>query len=334
MKVLVTGSNGFVGSALVETLLTQELPQGIEVRAMMRQGSNATNLKGLSFERVEASLSDFESLKKAVKQVDVVYHVAGAISAPRPKDYFEANTMGTKRLAQAVSESESPIKRFVFVSTLAAGGPVENLQPRQEEDQDQPVSNYGKSKLEAEKELLKFKDKFPITILRPPMVYGPRDRATFVFYQTVSRNFVPLIAGKTPDRHKYYSAIHIKDLCRGIIKASFSETPSGEIFYLTADEIFTYDQMMSTIAKHLHKKPMKLRVPKSFLTVGAYSLSLLTKITGRSYPLNLDKLSELLPDYWICSSQKARKSFGFAPEISLSDGLLDAIKWYKAESWL
>ncbi|MBI4926002.1 MAG: NAD(P)-dependent oxidoreductase [Bdellovibrio sp.] len=330
MRALVTGASGFVGSTLIERLQKEDL----EVHAMLRATSSDKNLKNLKYKRIDASFADLASLKQAVQGMDYIFHLAGTIFAPSREDYLSINTEGTRKLAQAIGEVGYPVKKFIFVSSLAAGGPTNSLTPRTELDTDAPVSAYGESKLQAEKELSQYNNKFPITILRPPMVYGPKDKATLLFFKTVSRHIVPMFRGHTTqDGQKYYTAIHVRDLCSGIIKAAFSDI-RGEIFYLTNDYIFTYEELMATIARHLNKKIFKFRVPDVALTIGAHGLSWYSKITGRTYSLNIDKLHELKPDYWICTGEKAKKSFGFSAETNLSDGLLETIKWYKKYSWL
>ena len=333
MKALVTGASGFIGSTLIEELNAR----GFEVFALMRKTSSASNLMGLKYERREGDLSDLRSLKAAVKGMDYVFHLAGTVFGPNRKYFFEHNAEGTRRLAEAVAEDCPDLKRFVFISSLAAGGPSASLVPRTEADSDAPVSAYGWSKLSAEHTLLKFKERYPISILRPPMVYGPRDKATFVFVKTVAGNVVPMLRGGSPDGHKYFTAIHVRDLVAGVIASALvpvSKVASGEMFYLTQNDVFSYEKMMDTIAENLGKNPWKLPVPQWVLTFAAYVLSAVTKMTRRVYSLNRDKLNEIRADYWICSSAKAHEKLGFTPEYDLARGLADSVGWYKNQGWI
>ena len=333
MKALVTGATGFIGSTLVE-----ELSQaGIQVRALMRKTSSSANLEGLNFERTEGDLADFDALKKAVQGVDLVFHLAGVVIAKNREGFFEHNASGTERLARAVAEANPGLKRFVYVSSLAAGGPTLSADPRQETHEDQPVSSYGLSKRQGEIELLKYKSTYPISIVRPPLVYGPKDKATFLFVKTVAKNIVPMFAAGTESGQKYYSGIHVRDLVRGIIQAAqvpVTKAPSGEIFYLAADDIFTYEQMMMTIAKNLDRKPLRFKIPIITLKIAATGLTALGKLTNKTYPLNLDKLNEILPDYWICSNHKAKSILGFQPEYDLTRGLENTVTWYRNHRWI
>jgi dihydroflavonol-4-reductase len=333
MKALVTGASGFIGSTLIEELGTL----GFDVRALMRRTSSSANLESLKYERIDGDLSDSDSLRRAIRDVNYVFHLAGAITARDRNDFLIHNAEGTRRLAEAVAEVRPGLSRFVYVSSLAAGGPVGSLQPRVESENDQPVSAYGESKLQGERELLQFRHVYPISIVRPPMVYGPKDKATFIFVQTVSRNIVPIFRGTQGNGQKYYSVIHVKDLVRGIVQAGvapLAKVPSGEVFYLAGDGIVTYENLMMVIAEHLNRAPLKIRVPNFALTCAAVGLTAFGKITNRKFPLNLDKLNEILPDYWICSSQKAKGMLGFAPEFDFSNGMANAIDWYKRQKWI
>jgi nucleoside-diphosphate-sugar epimerase len=333
MKALVTGASGFIGSTLIEELSTL----GFEVHALMRPSSSAANLEGLKYHRVAGDLSDPASLRAAVKGMNYVFHLAGLTAAPNRAAYLKANAEATGELAKASAEEAQGLSRFVYVSSLAAGGPVLSLEPRTEEQQDSPVSAYGESKLEGEQLLLKYKDKFPISIVRPPMVYGPRDKGVFVMIRTVARNLMPVLQGSTQDGNKYYSAIHVKDLSRGIVQAAVvpvGKVRSGEKFYLSGDGIHTYVDLLTTIAERLERDPLRIPVPKLAVHGLAAVCSGVGKLTRRDFPLNLDKVKEILPDYWICSNEKAKNLLGFAPEFDLSSGMANAIEWYKRQRWI
>lgn len=333
MKALVTGATGFIGSTLIEELTTR----GFEVYALMRSSSKTHNLEGLKYERREGSLTDLPALKQAVRGMDYVFHLAGVVAASTKEGYFSSNARGTQLLAQAVAEECPNLSRFIYVSSLAAGGPASSLEPRTESDQPKPVSAYGESKLQGEKELLQFADRFPVTIIRPPMVYGPKDQATFIFFKSVARNLVPLVKGSTPDGRKYYSVIHVKDLCRGIAQAAVApgnQAASGEVFYLSADGTMSLDQWMDVIAEQMRREPFRIRVHPSVLRIAAAGLTVLGRLTNRSFPLNLDKMNEILPDYWICSNEKAKRVLGFLPEFDLKSGVANTVEWYRSQRWI
>jgi nucleoside-diphosphate-sugar epimerase len=109
---------------------------------------------------------------------------------------------------------------------------------------------------------------------------------------------------------------------------------SGELFYVSGDGISTYRNLLSVIARVMKKKPHQITVPFWALTGAAGFLEVLHRITGKSFPLTRDKLSEIAPDYWICSNRKAKNILDFKPQFDLESGMTDAIQWYKKNNWL
>jgi nucleoside-diphosphate-sugar epimerase len=334
MKALVTGASGFIGSALIEELGRH----GIEAFALMRRSSSASNLEGLAFQRIEGDLEDYDSLRRAVSGMDYVFHLAGAIAAPTREKYLRWNAEGTRLLARAVVESGAPLKKFVFVSSLAAGGPSVSVTDRVESDPDQPVSAYGESKLQAERYLLELRDTVPSIIFRPPMVYGPRDRATLLFVKTVARGLVPVFRGSgSAGAGKFYSTIQVRDLARGLVLGALvglDRVPSGEVFYLSHRSACSYDELMDTIAARLGKRTFKFVLPLWTLAFPALMMTLLGRLTSRTFPLNLDKLREIAPDRWTCSSEKAKALLGFEASQDIATGWTEAVGWYREKKWI
>lgn len=317
--------------------MTQLNTLGFEVYALMRKNSSPSNLEGRQYTKVDGDLSDPASLRRAVLGMNYIFHVAGVTAATDPKIFFESNARGTAHIAEAALEASSTLKRFVYVSSLAAGGPTRTPEPRKESHPDEPLSEYGKSKREGELELLKYKDRYPVVIVRPPMVYGPKDKDVFVMIQSVARGLMPLLKGSTPDGRKLYSAIHSEDLCRGIMQAALAPAhafPSGEVFYLSGDGIYSYQEIMETAARILEKDPLRISIPKFMVRIAAYLNTGVSALTGKKSPLTIDKLNEILPDYWMCSNEKAKKILNFTPEYDLQNGMAHTIKWYKLQKWL
>lgn len=333
MKALVTGASGFIGSTLIE-LLNQ---QGIEVRALMRKSSSDANLKGLRYTRVEGDILDRDSLCRAVEGCDYVFHLAGMISAQDAHEYFQYNAEGTHLLAQAVASHAPGLKRFVFVSSLAAGGPAAGPEPRKETDPDHPVSAYGQSKRAGERFLLHFKEKFPVLIIRPPMVYGPKDKATFILVKTAAKKLIPLVSAATPDGQKYYSLVHAEDLARAICDAGTKASPrfeSGNVYYVSSGEVVTYQHLMESICRELKIDPIRIRVPVGLLKFVAWLLTRVSRLTGRQFILNDDKINEIVPDYWTCSNLRMVSDFNFEAQYDLNQGMAHAVRWYKKQGWI
>ena len=330
MKALVTGPSSYVGCSLIEELDTL----GFEVCALIDRDASLEKLEGLKFQKIQGDFADFNSLCRSMRDIDYVFHLAEAITARHRDLFFEYNVGNTQRLAQAVALVRPNLSRFVYVSSLAAAGPSYSLNPRVESDRDVPLSFYGQSKLQAEKELLTYHHLFPISIIRPSLTYGPRDTAIGLAVETLGRNLMPILRGSAQGGHKHYSALYTKDLCQGIVQAavaSQARVPSGEVFFLSGEGVYTYQELMTIIADHINCDPLKIQVPEWMIKFTALGLTLAEGITRKSLYLNRDQLKQILPDFWICSNQKAKQMLGFNPEFDFPSGVAQAIAWYRRQ---
>ena len=325
-KALVTGANGFVGSHLVEALFNK----GYEVFCLVRKTSNLSFLSGLETEYRYGDITEVESLRKALEGVDFVFHLAGLTRAKNKEDYYKANAQGTKNLIQTCLEINPHIKKFVYVSSQAAVGPCKDFYPLNEDAKCEPITDYGRSKLQGEKEVLSFKEKFPVTIVRPPAVYGPRDKDILFFFQTVNRGIIPLFGFK----ESYISLIYVKDLTRGIILTAENQKSSGQIYFIADEKVYSWTEAGKIIQKSLGIRAFKLRIPKFFLFTFASFSEMVSHLKGESALVNLQKANELSQRYWLCDISKAKNELGFSPEYDLEKGALETIKWYKENKWL
>ncbi len=328
MKVLVTGATGFIGSHVADKLLAK----GYYVRCIARKTSNLRWLDGKNFEIVEASLDNPESLIKAVEGVDYVYHVAGLTFARNYEEFLKGNRDATANLISVVEKHAPNIKRFLFVSSQTVVGPAKSLyEPVDETTPRNPITSYGRSKKEAEDVVLSYKDKIPFTIVRAPAVYGPRDTAIYDIFRTVKMGLGTMVGF----RDKYISLIHSEDLSRGIIEAAESEKTKDEIYFVSSEEFYTWKQLINIIAEKMNKKfVLKIRLPHFIvLTVAAIS-EFLGKFSDKPPVFNYEKGIDFIQDYWICSTEKAKRDFGYRQMMSIEDGMQNTIEWYKQNKWL
>lgn len=337
MKALVTGGSGFIGSTLIDALTRR----GISVAVLMRKSSSDRNLQGLAYTRAEGDITDYESLKKALVGVDVVFHLAGVIAARNRAEYFLYNAEGTEHLARAAAESNrdgtANVTRFVYVSTLAAGGPCSGTSPRTEADLDSPVSAYGESKKAGETALFKYHDSFHSLVLRAPIVYGPKDPATLILVKSAANRLVPKLPSSAADGEKHYSVVHANDLIEALVvlgTADLANLDRGEIFYVSSGEEVTGTRLIRSMSDSLGVRTFAIPIPRPLLrflsSVGSWYGSFSGKITV----INRDKLNELLPDYWTCSNAKLTTKTGWRPRVLLEEGMRDAIGWYRKNGWI
>ncbi|MGE4232393.1 MAG: NAD-dependent epimerase/dehydratase family protein [Bacteriovoracia bacterium] len=331
MKALVTGCSGFIGSEVLRGLTRRN----IDVRALLRKTSSRQNLKEVKYEEAIGDLQDFDSLLKAVEGVDYVFHLAGSIFARSKDEFFKHNAKGTSNLARACAERNPNLKRFVYVSSLAASGPASSDRPKTESEEVCPVSDYGLSKLEGEKELLKWAKDFSTSIVRPPVVYGPRDKGVLEFIKIVNAGFLPVFPSSNKKNEKLYSVIYVEDLVEAIIEAGLSLNQADhEIYHISDNENHSWNEILTSVSKVLNKKPITLKLPRfawkglaSAYTVAGWALK-------KDFPLTLGKLKELEQDYWICTNEKAKQKLGFHPKFDLKKGMETTVRWYKDNGWI
>jgi len=320
MKALVTGATGFIGSHLTEALLKK----GFAVTCLVRRTSNLKYLEDLNVRIVHGDCTQLESLYDAVEGVDYIFHLAGLTKACSESDFSVANGIGTANILKAVIERNAGIKRFVYLSSLAAVGPSNDGMPLREDCVAVPVSFYGKSKLEGEQLVLKHRLDIPVVVIRPPAVYGPRDRDMLVFFRLVKAGIAPVWGGC------HYSFIYIEDLIHGILLSAFDENAGGEVFFMSDGFVYSSDEVIDAIADAVDKRPVKFRIPRFILSIAGF----ITEWSGRSSIVNHDKLRELKHLNWVCDASKAAKRLKFEPQVNIKEGARWTADWYRLHQWL
>jgi len=332
MKAYVTGGTGFIGSHLVEGLVDR----GYHVTCLTRKTSNLRWLNHLltakspQVELVRGSLHDSDVLAQHIRDADLVFHLAGLTKAPDAATYDRVNAEGTKHLIEACLGAQTNLGRFVYCSSLAAVGPSCNATPNTEEVTPQPLTDYGRSKLKGEMVVREYADRLPITIIRPPAVYGPRDSDIFLFFQMINRGMIPILG----EADKLLSLVYVKDLVAGIYTAAVSERAIGETYFLTDGDIHTWRDIERVIADALEKRPFKVKVPFFLLDCISIFMEAAAKITRQTSTLNRQKVRDLKQRFWICDSTKAQKELGYRPNYFLEKGIQETADWYRANDWL
>ena len=328
-NILVTGATGFIGAVVVDYLKSR----GYNVRVFVRPESDIRKVLAMQVDIRKGSYNDPASLREAVQGVAMVIHLAGVTKSADERGYYDGNVLPVKNLLEAVMEANPGLRRFVLVSSLAAAGPADNPDPGiTEEDIPKPVSIYGRSKLEAEKICFSCKDRLPVTVVRPPAVYGPGDKDVLQFLMMLKKGLV-IAAGDV--RKQRLSLVHVDDLVRGIVMASESPAGIGASYFITSPKGYSWEELSAVAAKELGVQTFrKISLPKPLISVIGYIAGLISSISGRSGFLNPDKVSEMVQDYWVCSPEKAERELGFTASIPLDQGMHTTIAWYKEQGWL
>ena len=326
MKAFVTGATGFVGSHLVDRILSE----GFEVTCLKRKSSNTRWLDGKNVSFVEGDLFSNNVLENALKDVDYIFHVAGDVKTKNEESYENSNSVATKNLIEIAYKVNPGLKKFVFISSQAVCGPTPGDEPITEEYIPKPITAYGRTKRKAEKEVLKFRDKFPVVIIRPPAVYGPRATEILVYFKTYKKGLNSIIGFDD----KYLSIVHVDDLVEGIFLAATKESRSGDIFFICSDQAYNWDEIGDAASLALNKKAVKLRIPH-FVVYTVGFLSEIFSVFSKNAPtLNLEKCKDITRKRWVCSNHKAKEVLGFRESFTLKDGFKQTADWYAEEGWI
>lgn len=323
---VVTGANGFVGSHMVDYLLEQ----GHHVKCIVRKTSNLRWLKGKKVEIIDCGLFDKNQLKSVLKQVDFLFHIAGVVKSKKKEGYFKGNVETTKNLLEVVSEVNPNISRIIITSSLTACGPSLNNKPCTEDMQSHPITTYGKSKLEQERAAKAYMNRLPITIVRPPAIYGERDTEIYLFFKTFQKGLMTLIGFDK----KQLSIIHVSDLVKGIYKAAISEKAKGETYFISSEKLYDWNQIGDITEDALGKKAIRIKIPHTIVYAIAGVAQFFALFSSKAATFNLEKARDFVQPAWTCSPKKAMEDFGFHQEVSLSDGIKRTINWYRENNWL
>jgi nucleoside-diphosphate-sugar epimerase len=326
LKVLVTGATGFIGSHLVEALVQR----GTQVRCLVRDNEHLGWAKDLPVAFVVGNCQEKHSLKQAVKDIDQVFHLAGATTAVKEKTYFDVNALGTENLVKACIENNTRLIKFIHLSSQAAAGPCLSGGKKKETDPCEPVSPYGKSKLLGEQLALSHSRELPLLILRPCAVYGPRDKSFYALFKCLSRNINPCLSGIDP----HISMCHVQDLVRAILLSADARSGNGDIFFISDGQDYRMAEIGEIFAQAMKISALHLRIPRQILFFMAFFADCFSRVSGKSSIMNSGKVVEMIQQNWVCDITKARTLLGFEPRISLARGAESTVAWYKNENWL
>lgn len=322
MKTLVTGATGFVGSHLAEALRRR----GDEVTALARSAAKAAALEPLGVRVVSGDLHDRAALERAVEGQDVVYHVAGVVAARNEADFLAANRDGTRHVVEAAERAG--VGRLVFVSSMAAAGPTTRGRPLRGDEPPRPVTAYGRSKLAAEGVVTA--SLLPWTIVRPPMVYGPRDQEVLKVFRMARLGIAPVLGDGTQE----LSAVHGADLADALVAAGTTAAAAGRTYYACHPEVFTGADMARAVGRAMGRRPAVIRVPAAIGRGVLRITETAARLAGQTTILTVDKANEFFQPAWTGDPEPLTRDTGWRAARDLDTGLAETYAWYRSAGWL
>jgi nucleoside-diphosphate-sugar epimerase len=322
MKALVTGATGFVGSHLAEALRRR----GDEVTALVRSPKKAEALAPLGVRAVAGDLDDPGSLARAVEGQEVVFHVAGLVAARSEAEFMRCNRDGTARLVAAAAGAGA--SRLVLVSSMAAGGPAQAGKPLTGTEPARPVTAYGRSKLAAEAAVTA--GGLPWVIVRPPTVYGPRDREVLKVFRMARLGVAPVFG----DGSQQLSAVHGADLANALVAAGTAASTVGQVYYACHPEVATSAEFVRAVGSAMGRRLSVVPIPAALGRALLAVTEVCARITGQTTILTRDKANEFFQEAWTGDPGPLSRDSGWRAAYDVKSGLADTYRWYRNAGWL
>ena len=323
---VVTGATGFIGSHLVDYLIEHDCI----VHALVRETSDRRWLN--KSDQVEVHTVDLlkNSPINCLQKADYLFHCAGLTKAKTRDDYFSGNVDSCEILYERCVSIGANLKAIVHLSSLAAAGPSIMGEPAQEKNSCKPVTYYGESKLAGEKIALKYASSLPIVIIRPPVVYGPREKNFFVYLKALSQGWNVKIGTS----RRELSLVYVADLVRAMAQAVVFYPQKEKIYYVTDGEHYLWSDISNSAMKILNVRAKKLVIPEPLLPLFSCFFETLAWFGSKPPLFDRQRMIDICQTSWIASPKEFFESHMFKPQYDLVKGLQETIDWGKNNNWL
>ena len=319
-KVLITGATGFIGSHLVEELLSLNW----DVVCLVRKKSRTDYLERFPVTLRQIEVDDVSALEQAVFDREYIFHSAAHIRSAPKEVYNRANVQYTRNLCRACLRARPPIKRFVYISSIAAAGPSAEGKILDESSPPAPTSEYGRSKLKGEEAVREIWDLIPCTIIRPPNVYGPRQQETELLIKLLQKRILPVLKS----HEKNTTMIYIRDLVTGMIQAALSDAAAHNFYYLTDKNVYSWREILFMMKERVIGGKIYIPLHENLIYSAAFLTDMLKKTKLVKVYFGRKIWNAMVNTEWLFSSKNASQDFGFDPLYSLEKGLKETCSYY------
>lgn len=329
MKILVTGSSGFVGTHLCEKLISNGHTVFALVRSPSKMKLSHPNLILIQGDLNSSSLS---WTKKLPADLEACIHTAGIVHSYLHDEFIQVNVLGTRYLVESLKQLYPLNFKFILISSLAAAGPV-NLGEKKDETQiDFPVSLYGRSKKKAEDVLKELAPaSWTCSIVRPPMIIGPGDVAVLDIFKMVKSRLI--ILPGTNSKIKEYSFVCVFDLIETITK--LVESSHSLLLYSAHEQIITFAELIDEIKKQMRFAwIIYLPIPFFIVKFLSFILNILYKLKNHNIRLTPDKINELKAMAWTCDGELSRRLLKQDYHYDLKQTVAVTLADYQKRHWL
>lgn len=327
MRILVTGGTGFTGKALVKRLLDL----GHEVVALdYKEGLKTQEIRDWGAEVILGSVTDKEVVRRAMKDVEIVHHVAAAFREMNVPDsyYHEVNVGGTKNVLEAALEAG--VRKLVYCSTCGVHGNIDRP-PGGEDAPIRPADYYQRTKYEAEPIVRELCDRgLPTVILRPAAIYGPGDPERFgLIFRRVARGTFPMFgSGRT-----YYHPLYIDSLVDAFVLAMEEGKGVGEAYLIADEQYLEIKDLVQRVAKALNVNVKISHYPITPILVAGHLCEAVCKPLGVTPPI-FPRRVDWYRQNRAFKIDKAKRELGYQPKVDIDEGLRRTAEWYRAEGYL
>ncbi len=329
MRVLLTGASGFIGGHTAHALIAA----GHDLRALVRSSSDLSGLEGLRYERVVGDLGGPDpggvGLTPACAGMDAVVHAAGVTRARTGSDFHRVNAQGTAALARAAAAAAVP--RFLYISSLAAQGPSSQGDAPDPAAPCHPITPYGDSKAAGEAAALAGAKGGAVQILRPSLVYGPRDSGLLPFFQMARRRFITRLG----DGWNRFDLVYGPDLAEAVVSL-LAVAPAPSPYFHLSDGAgpYTWREIIAALADAFGHRIVSIPVPALGFAIAARASMAAARLSRKPPRLDSSRVAEMRQVAWLSDNTALAACTGWTPRTSLAEGLRATVVWYRANGWI